>query len=189
MLKASHQTALLVAVSTVCLSKDAIRAQTALTREKMDAALTALIARGLVERKEKGCFSATKAGLDLYAQHGFIPRRAPDRSSKPSTPRRGTAYQRAWNVMRIKSPFTIASVGALAAKEQKLPSLNQWFGALERAGYLRRETRREANGSQRGVGRVIYWLTRNTGMLAPIYSAKSCCVRDPNTGEETPCKR
>lgn len=191
MKEAPVQTEIIKAITSACLSADALARAVGQPPSKVGRALSGLVLRGLVERREMGCFSATKAGLELYAQHGFIPRRPPDRTSKPSSRRRGTAIQRAWNVMRIKSPFTVESVGALAANRmaQRCQSLNQWFNALERAGYLRRDKRREFSGSKRGVGRVVYWPTRDTGMLAPIHSRKLDCIRDPNTGEDTPCQR
>lgn len=191
MKEASHQTAMLVALTTACLSADALMQLLEQKRDRVNSALSSLLGRGLAERREKGCFTATKAGLNLIAEHGFVPRAARNFKAKAPKRRSGTVRQRAWNVMRIKSPFTMESVSALVATgaAQRAQSLPDWFLALERAGYIRREVRRRACGPQGGQTSVRYWLTKNTGMLAPVLSAKYGIIRDPNTGVDTPCTK
>lgn len=187
--EATHQTAVLVAITTACLTADALVETLGQKRFRVNRTLSDLLQRGLAERREKGCFTATKLGLDLLAEHGFVPRGAPANVKAP-TRRTGTVRQRAWNVMRIKSPFTLKSVTALAVTDadRSTMGLPEWFLALERAGYLRRDLHREHDG-RGGHGLVRYRLIRNTGMLAPVHSTKYACIRDPNTGEDTPCKK
>lgn len=187
---ASLQTEIFSAIKVACLNADAIAETIGQSRYKVTRGLSGLVDRGLVERKERGCFVATELGLATFAEHGFVPFGAPVAKFQPPTRRRGTMRQRAWNVMRIKSPFTLQGVQALAAQaeDQGAKSLPEWLLALEKAGYIRREPRREAAGRTGGHGLIRYRLIRNTGMLAPVHSAKYGCIRDPNTGEETPCK-
>lgn len=191
MKEATLQTEIIRAIMSVCLSADALISALGQSRYRVRSALSGLVSRGLAERREKGCFVATKLGLEMLAEHGFLPVGAPIAKDNPPTRRRGTMRQRAWNVMRIQSPFTIQGVTALASKSEDdgAQSLPEWFLALERAGYIRREVRREPHGRFGGHGLVRYRLIKDTGMLAPVHSAKYACIRDPNTGEDTPCQR
>lgn len=188
---ASLQTEIFRAIKVACLNADAIAETIGQSRYKVMRGLSGLVDRGLVERKEHGCFLATELGLAIFAAHGFVPFGAPVAKFQPPARRSGTMRQRAWNVMRIKSPFTLQEVQALAAQaeDQGAKSLPEWILALEKAGYIRREPRREAVGRNGGHGLIRYSLIRNTGMAAPVHSAKYDCVRDPNTGEDFPCKK
>lgn len=191
MKEATLQTEIIKAIMSTCLNADALISALGQSRYKVARALSGLVDRGLAERREKGCFAATKLGIELLAEHGFLPVGAPISKGKSPIRRRGTVRQRAWNVMRIQAPFTIQGVTALASKneEDRAQSLPEWFLALERAGYIRREVRREPHGRFGGHGLVRYRLIKDTGMLAPVHSAKYGCIRDPNTGEDTPCQK
>lgn len=184
------QTVVLYAAQTACLDVDAFVDATGLPRAKISKALARLIERGLMERREQGCFAATLTGLQMVAEQAEVSRGAP-KQDKPRRPIRGTLRQRAWNVMRIQSPFSVRSVAMVAVKSEvnAESDLRKWFRALELAGYLQRQVRREAGTAPSSNGFVRYSLIRSTGMIAPIWSIERGCVRDLNLGKDFPCQK
>ena len=190
MQQAPLQTALFQVIIDTCLTVDDLMAAVGQTRTRVTRALSGLVVRGLAERREKGCYAATAAGLEHFAKHGHIVR-GTHKLKDIRVRVRGSLRQRAWNVMRIKSPFTIREVAALATVERKDAerSLYVWFRALEIAGFIRREPRRETSDLNGSNGWLRYRLMKNTGMAAPVHSAAKGVIHDPNTGKDTPCQK
>ena len=189
MKEAPLQTEIIKAITAACLSADTLATAVGQPPSKVGRALSGLVLRGMAERREKGCFAATAFGLEHVAEHGFVARGAPKTKKSSRAAVRGTLRQRAWNVMRIQSPFTVRAIAALAAKDNPDAehSLHKWFSALEVAGYLQREPRREAPQKPGSNGLLRYRLVKNTGMTAPVHSVEHGCIRDLNTGKDTPC--
>ncbi|GLS86655.1 hypothetical protein GCM10010873_16290 [Cypionkella aquatica] len=192
MVEASTQTQVLYGVGSACLSIDALAATIERPRYKIAKALHRLINRGLIERREEGCFTATAAGQAFIAGGAEIPNGAPTAEAACRKPVRGTLRQRAWQAMRVQScSFTIRKIAMLAARDEvnAEQDLHKWYRALEAAGYLQRQPRREAGTATTSNGLLRFTLLRNTGNIAPVHSIKYGCIRDPNTGEDTPCTK
>lgn len=191
MKEAKVQTEIFAATRFACLSVEELTINLEYTRRVLVRSLAGMVLRGIVERREKGCYAATKFGLDLLEKHGFIPFGSPTTKKASRAAVRGTLRQRAWNVMRIQSPFTVRGVAALASKERSGAehSLYKWFSALEAAGYIQREARRDTSNDHTGNGLLRFRLVQNTGMIAPIHSVEHGCIRDPNTGKDAPCTK
>lgn len=188
----STQTQVLYAVGSACLAIDTLATGLDRPRHKIAKALMRLIQRGLIERKEEGCFTASAAGLEFIATGAEIPNGAPTTEVACRKPMRGTLRQRAWQAMKVQSGnFTLRTIAMLAAREEINPErdLHKWFRALEAAGYLQRQPRREAGTSPTSNGLLRFSLLRKTGDIAPIHSIAHGCIRDLNTGEDIPCKK
>ena len=191
MTEARLQTQMFDAIKSACLPVDHLANLVGEPRSKVARAMAGLVQRGLAERRVQGCFAATQAGFDHVEAFGFVARGGPTTKRGSRAAVRGTLRQRAWNVMRISSPFTIRSIAALAEKGNPNAehSLQKWFTALEATGYLQREPRREVPQKRGSNGLRRYRLVKDTGMIAPIHSVEHDCIRDLNTGEDTPCKK
>jgi hypothetical protein len=188
-MEVNTQTKVLYMVAVACVTVDAIAAFLERPRHKITSALTRLIARGLVDRREEGCFAASEAGAIIVAHGAAVSNGAPDTRAAARRPMRGTLRQRAWNVMRIQRIFTIRGLAMVASRGNGDPekNLQKWFLGLERAGYLDRMPQREATGVPGSNGLVRYRLKRDTGPASPVLSETHGCIRDPNTGEDMPC--
>lgn len=191
MTEARLQTQVFELIRATCLPVEHLAGLLSEPRAQVARALAGLVQRGLAERQEQGCFIATEFGLNHVQAHGFVARGAPNTRHARRAAVRGTLRQRAWNVMRMQSPFTIRAIAALASTDNPEAecALRNWFQALEVAGYLQREPRREAPTLRGSNGLLRYRLVRNTGMIAPVHSVQHGCIRDPNTGEDTPCRK
>ncbi len=190
-MEVNTQTKVLYMVAVACVSVDAIAGFLERPRHKITGALSRLIARGLVDRREEGCFAASKAGAIIVAHGAEVPNGAPGTKAQARKRVRGTLRQRAWNVMRIQRVFTIRDVAMIASRGEGDPerNLQKWFLGLERAGYLGRMPRRQATGVPGSNGLVRYILQRDTGPASPLLSDTHGCIRDPNTGEDVACPK
>lgn len=186
------QTQVLYAVGAACLSVGNLVDGLGRPHRSIAAALQRLVARGLVERREAGCFTASAAGKVLIDAGAEIPNGAPGTAQAPRAVVRGTFRQRAWRAICTQQGcFTIPAIAMLAARGEVDPEsdLRKWFGALEAAGYLQRQAQREPGTAPSSNGCLRFRLVKNTGFDAPVHSIRHGLVRDPNTGEDIPCRK
>jgi hypothetical protein len=90
--------------------------------------------------------------------------------------------------MKLKGKFSLPDLCMLCAKggEKDIYSnLRKYVKALEDAGYLIRLSLRDSGIATTSNGNVRWWLSpeKVTGLQAPVWSAKSKTVYDPNTEE------
>lgn len=101
-------------------------------------------------------------------------------TSTPSTrtPPRRALRQRLWNAMRIKQIFTYDDLQILAQADEESgrfrTSLYTYLDALRLAGYV-------VEAPHTSGGATQWRLARNTGPLAPSWTAKSRTLHDHNT--------
>lgn len=92
--------------------------------------------------------------------------------------------QRAWWVMRKRISFTLAELLATLAdgtERDAVSNLGKYVRALEKAGIVRREAKRQAGSALTSPGMLRYQLVVNTGRKAPVWRAKNNTVYDPNS--------
>ena len=92
---------------------------------------------------------------------------------------------RAWWVMRRRTSFTITELMATlcdGTERDAYGNLAKWIRALEKAGILKRDEKRQAGSALTSPGMLRYHLVINSGREAPVWRAKSNTVYDPNTG-------
>lgn len=92
---------------------------------------------------------------------------------------------RAWWVMRRRLNFTLAELMATlcdGTERDANGNLAKWIRALEKAGIVRREEKRQAGTALTSPGMLRYQLVINAGRKAPVWRAKSNTVFDPNSG-------
>lgn len=91
---------------------------------------------------------------------------------------------RAWWVMRRRISFTISELMATlcdGTERDANGNLAKWLRALEKAGIVAREEKRQAGNALTSPGMLRYKLVINAGRQAPVWRAKSNTVYDPNT--------
>jgi hypothetical protein len=155
-----------------------------------------LVARGLIERTERGCFQITAAGTAFLAAGDTLtsaPRRPFSKGRKTSDTRR----ERLWRAIRARAAGGVFSAGdllplALTEGENEVAALAEaalYCRWLARAGVLlpRRRQAREA-GVAPGVGARTYSLVYNLGPLAPEIRRAAQAVYDPNRRLLMPCE-
>ncbi len=91
---------------------------------------------------------------------------------------------RAWWVMRRRLSFTISELQATlcdGSERDANGNLAKWMRALEKAGIVEREEKRQAGSALTSPGMLRYRLIINAGRKAPVWRAKSNTVYDPNS--------
>lgn len=183
--ESGHQTAVLNALAPGdCLTLDRFgEALGDLTHRQITNAAARLVERGLVERVERGCFRLTPEGA-AAREAGLVIRSGPRGPMARRRPVRNSLQARLWRAMRVKGKFTIPALLELAARDEKNPrhAAEKFIGALERAGYLLRLSRREPGTSPTSNGFVRWSLIKDTGDLPPM-PRRDGTLYDPNTGE------
>jgi len=163
----------------VCLTTAALTKQLGLPRKSVTQACAKLLARGLVDRVERGCYQLTEAGRQVVENKvsltsaALVPK-LDERVYKDSM------RTRIWRAMRLKKKFTIADLTKLATRDEKQGANNvqQYCKALRAVGYLRKI---------RNTDRALrFCLVIDNGPIAPIFRKKRGEVFDPNTKEVIP---
>lgn len=184
------QTRILHGLGDACLMISDIASALGLVHGQVSQAAAHLIARGLVERLERGCFRLTDAGRTARDRGVRIDSGVTGPTRAPRQPRRVAIRQRAWNAMRIKRTFTVPEITTAIAREgdgDVQESLRRYFNELAKDGYLVRAVRRQPGTAQGSNGFVRFSLVRDTGPLAPVWSRKLDGIHDFNL--EAPCNR
>lgn len=175
-----------------CLTSLNLRVATGIEGRKVADAIGRLVSKGLVERKQVGCFQLTKDGKS-FLENGQEITSGPNGplTGKRRPNKKSTVRQRAWNVMRMGNAFSIPDLLlAVMTPDDGDPTSNlqRYLKALVGAGYLaelptrKRGTRLTSNGFKR------YRLIRNSGEIAPSISSPDDRVSDRNLAEDASCK-
>lgn len=183
------QTRILHGLGEACLMIGDVAADLDLSHAQVSQAAALLVARGFVERIDRGCFRLTGAGraardAGLTIETGVT---GPSRATRQ--PGRLTIRQRAWNAMRITRSFTVPDLTTAVAKGgdgDVSENLRRYLNALVQGGYLTRAARRRPGTAPGSNGFPVYSLLRDTGPVAPVWSQKHRAVIDLNTGGR-PC--
>lgn len=185
------QTQLLHGLGDACLMIGDIADRLALSRGQISQAAALLIARGYVERIDRGCFQLTADGQAARARGEAIETGVTGPTRATRRPKRVAVRQRAWTAMRIKRTFTVPEITVAVVRSgdgDVQENLRRYFRELEQAGYLTRSLRRRRGSTPGSNGFAVWTLSRDTGPTAPVWSRKQCSVHDFNL-EGTPCTR
>lgn len=177
------QTRILHGLGDACLMIGGIAEELGLSRAQVSQAAAFLIARGFVERIERGCFRLTEAGRAARDHGVTIETGVTGAVRALRVPKRATIRQRAWNAMRITRTFTVADLTTAVARPgdgDVEENLRRYVNALTRSGYLARAARRRPGTAPGSNGYAIYSLVRDTGPVAPVVSRKQGAVHDFN---------
>ena len=96
---------------------------------------------------------------------------------------------RAWWVMRRRISFTVQELLATLAdgtERDAVGNLCKYIRALEKAGIVKREAKRQAGSALTSPGMLRYQLVVNAGRKAPVWRAKNNTVYDPNSNTVYP---
>lgn len=175
----------------LCLTMDALEAETTLTRRQISNGAGQLILRGYAERTEKGCYQITKSGQKALAD-GIVIKSGPRGADTAVVrkPVRGTFRQRVWTAMRLSNTFTVGDLVMFASDAEANPYQNasRYIRRLKSAGYVIELPRRAAGTAITSSGYKRFRLVSDSGPKAPVYRPKKQTVHDYNTGEELPCR-
>lgn len=168
-----------------CLTVAELASVTGMENRAVVKAAAALIARGLAERAEVGCFTLTAEGQAFRDAGAEI-------TSGPMRPltqtyrrwRKPALRDRLWAALRIKGKASIPELLELAGDGERdfSNAAQKFLKALSRAGYLR-ELRREPGTAPTSNGFKRYQLLRDTGPEAPQLRVRQRQLFDPNTQE------
>jgi hypothetical protein len=171
-----------------CRTTESLAAATGLSGHDVSMAAGKLIARGLADRAERGCYTLTPEGAAHQASgKPILPGPRGPRNSP--TPRRqaNTLRTRLWAAMRIRGKFTIGDLLDLAAQgDGSYSGAQKYVTALARAGYLRQLPIREQGTAPTSNGHRRWTLIDNTGPAAPVVRPARGEVWDPNTQTARP---
>ena len=168
-----------------CLPLDMLVDVTGLDRRQISNAVVGLIARDLVERKERGCYQL-KENWETAVADGAPLTSGPRGPMARTRPMANSLRQRLWQAMRMTGKFTLADLLPLACTGQERDAegnAQRYLRALVRAGYLHTFRKRADDGKPCSNGLLRYSLIRNSGPDAPFLS-KGRHVYDRNTGTQ-----
>ncbi|MBX3447548.1 MAG: hypothetical protein KF765_12410 [Parvibaculaceae bacterium] len=168
----------------VCLTLDQLADELSdIARKKITASVSTLITQRFVERADKGCYQATKEGVEAH-RRGYRP--GPQRPlTGTRKPRPDTLRERVWRTMMMRGRFSVPDLLENACKgteKDAASNIVHYTRALAKAGYVRELSKRLPGTAPESNGYKQFLLLRKTGMRAPVIRAHA--VYDPNTGEE-----
>lgn len=179
----TNQTRILHGLGDACMMIGDIAEALGLSHSQVSQASALLIARGLVERIDRGCFQLTDTGRAARDAGETIETGITGPTRALRRPGRTTIRQRAWNAMRIARSFTVPDITTAVARDgdgNVSENLRRYVRALADAGYLTRSLRRRPGTAPGSNGYPVYSLARDTGPVAPVVSQKSGGVHDFN---------
>ena len=174
-----------------CRTISELEAQLDLTRRQVSDAAAILLRRDYLMRMEPGCYQLTDGGVAAF-EKGEVITSGPRGEHTVCRVSENTFRQRAWLSMRTRGRFTIGDLVCDAATPDDRNPINnvtRYLNALTRAGYVIELPRRIAGTAPTSNGYKLFALARNTGRGAPIHQPTKGVLRDPNLGEDVPCKR
>lgn len=92
--------------------------------------------------------------------------------------------QRAWWVMRKRINFTVQELLSTLAdgtERDAASNIGKYVRALEKAGIVQREEKRQAGSALTSPGMLRYRLVINAGRKAPVWRTRNNMVYDPNS--------
>lgn len=180
------QTRILQGLGDACLLIGDIAVQLGLSNGQVSQAAAHLIARGYVERIERGCFQLTEAGKAARDQGVRIETGVTGPKRMPRRPPRLSIRQRAWNAMRVIRTFTVPDIVTAVAREgdgNVEENIRRYVRALTSSGYLARTSRRRPGTAPGSNGYPVYSLAIDSGRIAPVVSQVAPVVHDFNGGD------
>lgn len=148
----------------------------------------ALIARGLIARKQTGLLALTAEGKRARAAGETIGTGRRPGIAVPQAPAKDSLRQRAWAAMRVFGSFSTADL-AVAAEDRPtskgLRNLQHYLSVLVQTGHVAELPTRDAHVKK---GSKRYRLLINAGQFAPVHRPAKAEVHDPNSGEVYPCR-
>lgn len=163
-----------------------------LTHVQVGKATGELIARGYLERVERGCFQLTEDGATAVVMGVRICSGHTGPTTGIRKPVRNTMRQRAWKAMRIHREFTVPDLAMIVSRDAPAAaynSLQTYLRQLTAAGYVMRMPGKARGTAISSPGFNRFRLVRDTGPRAPVYSRKRAAFHDFNTGKDVPCDR
>lgn len=161
---------------------------TGLSEHRAVKSLGVLVRRELVARPERGVYVLTRDGGDLLA--AASPVTGGRRGSRSGVRRcRDSLRARLWSALRKQRKASLATLLRLACRDDENAdgtNAAQYLRALGAAGIVRKLEWREPGTALTSPGRARWLLVRDLGPLAPIWSQRTRCVLDPNSGERLP---
>ncbi len=182
---ATAQNAVLAALAEAgrCTSLEDIAATTGLLRRHLSGTAKLLIDRGLIVRRERGCYEITPEGVALR-DSGVELASGPKGPFAQPRGVRNCLRARLWRAIRIKQKFTLDDLLLLATtgdEQNARGNAQVYLRMLAQAGYLTELRRAHANCPKR------YSVVRDTGPLMPLYRRGSRVIYDQNTKVEYAC--
>ncbi len=185
--EASRQMAILGALQgdDICLTTQAMVEASGLRREDVSKACCRLVSRGLIVRRERGCFELSEAGRAALAAGLEIKSGPADvlTASVPRRPRRETDRDRIWRAIRMLGKFSLQDLCSRTGASQD--NVYRYVRVLAAAGYLA-ELRRAPGLAPTSNGFCRWSLLVDPGVDAPIYRAPAREVWDPNSATTRP---
>lgn len=177
---ATSQMAVLAALpGDACFTAGELEGATGLAPDCIRHACRALVERGMLQRRERGCWSATDEGR-IAAETGAAIVSGPRgrlTQEKPRTRRASTGRDKVWRAIRTQQKFAIADLMMLTG-DVSAHNIKDYVFALAKAGYL---ARLPSKGRQ-----TRFLLIDDTGPLAPVQRDARKEFFDRNTGETRP---
>lgn len=184
---ATHQIAVMTAMSAEPVTLDQLVAKLPIERAAIVAAAGRLVIRGLIERQDTGVYGLSQTGLTVLRDGLKV-------GGDPVKRRKDPVYadslrQRAWRAMRLTPRFTVGDIVLRAKQDEKdaEDSIRRFCHHLARAGYLVELPARARGTALSSPGYKVWRLKRNTGENAPHYRQASRTFKDRNTHEVFPC--
>ena len=173
-----------------CRSVDQLVDHTGFGRRGLVKAVCVLIARGLAERRERGCYVLSEAGAAFLAGGGRVTSgpNGPHTSSRPKSRKRPTHRDRVWLAIRIRRKFGMGDLLELIDDGTRPPrqgyaNIRTYVAALTQAGLLVELPVRAEGTAPTSNGFKRWALVDDPGPAAPIWRAARGEVFDPNRGE------
>lgn len=182
----SHQSMILHAIGSSCLTVAQLAEQVDLTTAQVSKAAAMMIRRGYMERAARGCFQLTPEGIEAR-DAGVEIKSGPANLAprKVSARTRPSLQQRAWNVMRLRRRFTVPELVTCASRTgdaDPSDTIQRYLRVLARTGYAQ-AVGKTPEGRCATLCKV-YTLLKDTGHVAPSVTRRGTTVHDHNTGEE-----
>lgn len=166
-----------------CRTIDQLDALLPLTRRQISNGAARLIMRGQLERVEAGCYRLTPAGHEALARGEAITS-GPigPLTGRARKPLRDTLRQRAWTAMRMSGTFTIGDLIMAAGRGEAdaETNLGRYLRHLKTAGYVAELPMRQRGTRPTSNGFKQFRLLRDTGPIAPVWSAARLLMIDHN---------
>lgn len=136
---------------------------------------------GVYQLNDKGC-AAAEAGVVLTS--------GPQGPTGARRKMPSTFRQRAWLAMRVRGQFTLSDIVGDAQLHDGNPynNLARYARYLMWSGYLQEQPNRHRGTKHGSNGFKRYRLVKNTGRMAPVYSAARKMLHDFNTREDVSCQ-
>ena len=173
-----------------CLTVEELSDRTGIRRNKVSDYCCRLRTAGLVTRPRTGCYKLTEAGIEARDAGKAVTSGPNGPHTGRRKPVQGTMRQKIWTALRIKRKATVPDLLAIMGFSDPGKAANnvhQYLRRLRLGGYVTITPVKEPGTHPYSPGFNRYFLVKDTGPEAPVYShkkGKEEHLFDPNTGEE-----